>query len=106
MVLDFVPGARVNGDVKQRICNTTNIMFGGIDGRMLVRELDAAGVMCSQSSACTNFEVSPSYVLCAMGLSEEEAYSSVRFSFSVENTFEETDRAVHLIRDICEKLRT
>ena len=105
MVLDFVPGTRVNGDVKHRICNTTNIMFGGIDGRKLVRELDREGVMCSQSSACTNFEVSPSYVLCSMGLTEEEAYSSIRFSFSVDNTFDEAERAVHLIRDICERLR-
>lgn len=105
MVLDFVPGTRVNGDTKNRVCNTTNIMFGGIDGRRLVRELDGAGVRCSQSSACTNFEVSPSYVLCSMGLTESEAYSSIRFSFSVENTFDEVDKAVHLIRDICERLR-
>ncbi len=105
MVLDFVPGTMVNGDTKNRVCNTTNIMFGGIDGRRLVRELDGAGVRCSQSSACTNFEVSPSYVLCSMGLTESEAYSSIRFSFSVENTFDEVDKAVHLIRDICERLR-
>lgn len=105
MVLDFVPGTRVNGDTTNRICNTTNIMFGGIDGRKLVRELDEAGVRCSQSSACTNFEVSPSYVLCSMGLSESEAYSSIRFSFSVENTLYEVDEAVHLIRDICDRLR-
>ena len=105
MVLDFVPGTRVNGDAKNRVCNTTNIMFGGIDGRKLVRELDGAGVRCSQSSACTNLQVSPSYVLCSMGLSESEAYSSIRFSFSVENTFDEVDKAVHLIRDICDRLR-
>ncbi|MEW6146025.1 MAG: cysteine desulfurase family protein [Thermodesulfobacteriota bacterium] len=106
MVLDFVPGTRVNGEVKNRVCNTTNIMFGGIDGRKLVRELDEAGVRCSQSSACTNFEVSPSYVLCAMGLTEEEAYSSIRFSFSVENTLDEADTAARIIRDICERMRT
>jgi len=106
MVLDFVPGTRINGDIKNRVCNTTNIMFGGIDGRKLVRELDKAGVRCSQSSACTNFEVSPSYVLCAMSLTEEEAYSSIRFSFSVENTLDEADTAARLIRDICERMRT
>ncbi len=105
MILDFIPGTRVNGDIKNRICNTTNIMFGGIDGRKLVRELDEVGVRCSQSSACTNFEVSPSYVLCSMGLSEKDAYSSIRFSFSVENTFEEVDRAVDLIRNLCDELR-
>ncbi|MEQ9618214.1 MAG: cysteine desulfurase family protein [Deltaproteobacteria bacterium] len=104
MILDFIPGTRVNGDIKKRVCNTTNIFFGGIDGRRLVMELDRAGVRCSQSSACTNFEISPSYVLCAMGLSEEEAYSSIRFSFSVENTFEEVDSSVRIIRDLCDKL--
>ena len=73
MVLDFIPGTRVNGTREHRVCNTTSIMFGGIDGRKLIRELDRAGVRCSQSSACTNFEIAPSYVLCAMGLTEEEA---------------------------------
>ncbi len=100
MVLDFVPGTRINGDLNNRVCNTTNIMFGGINGRKLVRELDQNGVRCSQSSACTNYETSPSYVLCAMGLSEEEAYSSIRFSFSVENTYEEIDSTVEIIRDL------
>ena len=103
MVLDFIPGTRVNGTRDHRVCNTANIMFGGVDGRKLVRELDRAGVRCSQSSACTNFEVAPSYVLCAMGLSEEEAYSSIRFSFSVENTFDEIDTAVGLLRELSVK---
>ena len=105
MVLDFIPGTRVNGTRERRVCNTTSIMFGGFDGRKLIRELDRAGVRCSQSSACTNFEIAPSYVLCAMGLTEEEAYSSIRFSFSVENTFDEIDTAVGLIREISGKAR-
>ena len=105
MILDFIPGTRVNGDTGNRICNTTNIMFGGVDGRKLVKEFDKAGVMCSQSSACTNFQVSPSYVLCSMGLTEAEAYSSIRFSFSVENTFDEVDSAVRLTREICDQIR-
>jgi cysteine desulfurase len=103
-ILDFIPGTSVNGDTRSRISNTTNILFKGIDGRRLVAELDAAGVRCSQSSACTNFEVAPSYILSAMGLTEEEAYSSVRFSFSVENTFEEANKAVEIIRESCERL--
>ena len=105
MVLDFIPGTRVNGTTETRVCNTTNIMFGGVDGRKLVRELDQAGLRCSQSSACTNFEIAPSYVLCAMGLTEEEAYSSIRFSFSVENTFDEIDTAVGLLRELSDKAR-
>lgn len=105
MVLDFVPGSKVNGDIKNRVCNTSNIMFNGIDGRKLIRELDQNGVRCSQSSACTNFETTPSYVLCAMGLTEEEAYSSIRFSFSVENTYDEIDSAVKIIRESTDKLK-
>ncbi|MFI5321947.1 MAG: cysteine desulfurase family protein [Thermodesulfobacteriota bacterium] len=105
MILDFIPGTRVNGDINNRICNTTNIMFGGIDGRKFVRELDWVGVRCSQSSACTNFEVAPSHVLGSMGLSEKEAYSSIRFSFSVENTVDEIVKAVNLTRNLCDRLR-
>lgn len=105
MVLDFVPGTKVNGDTKNRVCNTSNILFGGIDGRRLVKELDQNGVRCSQSSACTNFEVAPSYVLQAMGLTEEEAYSSIRFSFSVENTYEEIDSAIEILRTLTDKLK-
>lgn len=103
MVLDFVPGTRVNGTTEHRVCNTTNIMFGGVDGRNLVKKLDEAGIRCSQSSACTNFEVAPSYVLCAMGLSEKEAYSSIRFSFSIENTNEEIDTVVEKIKELTAK---
>ena len=60
--------------------------------------------MFSQSSACTNFDSAPSYVLLAMGLSEKEAYSSIRFSFSPQNTVEEVDRAVEIIRESCANL--
>ncbi len=106
MVLDFIPGTVVNGDTKNRVCNTTNIRFEGIDGKLLIKILDEKGVRCSQSSACTNFEVAPSYVLKAMGLTDEQAYSSIRFSFSVENTVEEVDTAVDIIRSACNTLQS
>ncbi len=104
-ILDSIPNACVNGDTKSRICNTTNIMFKGVDGRKLIKALDMKGVRCSQSSACTNFDPSPSYVLKAMGFSDEEAYSSVRFSFGVENTYDEIDKAVEIIKECHSKLR-
>ena len=105
MVLDSIPGTKVNGTKEHRVCNTSNLLFSGIDGRKLVKELDNRGVRCSQSSACTNFEIAPSYVLCAMGLTDEEAYSSIRFSFSVENTYEEIDVVIGLLRELSEKTR-
>ena len=97
MILEKIPGARVNGSTEKRICNTTNIMFDDIDGRKLIMMLDGEGIRCSQSSACTNFETSPSFVLKAMGLSDDEAYASMRFSFSEENTADEIEEAVEII---------
>ncbi len=104
-VADAVPGTSINGAGSGRVCNTASVHFGGIDGRRLVSLLDRAGVRCSQSSACTNFDPAPSYVLTAMGLGEEHARSSVRFSFRPENTPEEVERAAEIIRDRCELLR-
>ena len=103
-VTESIPHTSVNGSAR-RVCNTSNIHFGGIDGRELLLLLDSEGIRCSQSSACTNFDVAPSYVLTAMGFDEQHAYSSVRFSFCPENTVEETEKAAAIIREKCELLR-
>ena len=90
-VIDRVPDVEINGDPDMRICNTTNLLFRDVDGQALVARLDQEGVRCSQSSACTNQRPEPSYVLRGMGLSESEAYASIRFSFSEFNTVEDVD---------------
>jgi cysteine desulfurase len=92
--LEALPDVRVNGDVKRRVCNSTSLLFSGVDGQALVARLDSAGVRCSQSSACTNMRPEPSYVLRAMGLSARDAYASIRFSFAETNTADEVRRAV------------
>ena len=104
-IIESIPNTSINGNGGKRVCNTTNIHFSGIDGRKLVSLLDESGIRCSQSSACTNFEVAPSYVLIAMGLGEQHAYSSIRFSFCPENSFEEIQTAVQVIQEKCEFLR-
>jgi cysteine desulfurase len=105
IVLRDIPDVTVNGDVSQRLCNTTNLQFAGVDGQALVARLDQAGVRCSQSSACTNRRPEPSYVLRAMGLSDEEAYASIRFSVGEWNTIEEVERAAGAIAEFCKRLR-
>jgi cysteine desulfurase len=105
LVHELVSDVRVNGSSDHRICNTSNLCFPGIDGQALVARLDLEGVLCSQSSACTNSRPEPSYVLRAMGLTEDEAYSSVRFSFSVQNTRDEARRAAHSVAETCEGIR-
>ena len=104
-VIDRVPDVEVNGDPNMRVCNTTNLLFRDVDGQALVARLDQEGVRCSQSSACTNQRPEPSYVLRAMGLSESEAYASIRFSFSEFNAVEDIDETVVHLARLCEQLR-
>lgn len=95
----------INGLGAPRAPGCTNVLFHGVDGQALLARLDQDGIMCSQSSACTNHRPEPSYVLRAMGLSEDEAYSSLRFSFSVQNTVHEVNDAVGLIAFHVDQIR-
>lgn len=104
-VLNGCPWADVNGSRDARVCNTTNIRFTGIDGQALMARLDGDGICCSQSSACTNQKPEPSYVLRAMGLSELEAYESVRFSTGVMNTEQEVVQAAETVVSVANQLR-
>jgi len=104
-VIERVLDVEINGDPDMRVCNTTNLLFRDVDGQALVARLDQEGIRCSQSSACTNQRPVPSYVLLAMGLSESEAYASIRFSFSEFNTVEDVDDAVAHLARLCEQLR-
>ena len=107
-VLATEPRLLVNGDRAHRVGNTSNLQFPGIDGAMLVAALDEQEIYCSQSSACTTARPTPSHVLTAMGLTESEAYASLRFSFGVLNTVEEAQRAAEQVvasyRDLVERL--
>ncbi len=103
-ILQRCEGSQVNSRNAPRVANTTNLRFMGLDGRALVAQLDVAGVICSQASACTSAIPEPSHVLTAMGLSEDEAWGSVRFSFSVLNTLEEAQRAAETVVGVVEKM--
>ncbi len=96
-ILSALPRTSVNGSRKRRVPNTVNMMFGGKNGAEMTAVLDSLGLKCSQSSACTSLDPAPSYVLKSMGLSDEEANSSVRFSFGVDNSMEEARRAVEIV---------
>lgn len=103
-VSSSVTGIRINGSKIHRVCNTTNMMFPNLDGAALVALLDRQGVRCSQTSACTTSRPEPSHVLMAMGLTENEAFSSMRFSFSAQNTLAEVDLAVSKLQSAIERL--
>lgn len=97
-------GIQVNGADSPRVDSITNIRFSKIDGQALVARLDQRGVYCSQSSACTSARPEPSYVLRSMGLTEDEAYSSVRFAFSELNEKTDVKRAVEVIVETAREL--
>lgn len=104
-VVKEMPEVEVNGSQVSRACNTTNLRFCGMDGQALVAQLDAQGIRCSQSSACTSQIPEPSHVLLAMGLSEEDAFSSIRFSFSQFNNLEEIQKTVGVLTERVKVLR-
>jgi len=104
LILQTVPQVVVNGNTSYRVCNSTNLMFPGLDGAAMVALLDRTGVRCSQSSACTASRPEPSYVLRAMGLNEEDAFASVRFSFSNRNTLIEAETAAAKVISVVERL--
>lgn len=85
------PFARVNGARDRRVANTSNIRFGNRDAETLLGRLDRLGVYASPGAACSSSGKKPSHVLTAMGLSEEAALASIRFSLGRRNTADEID---------------
>jgi cysteine desulfurase len=104
-LLHALPGVKVNGSVNHRVPNTCNLSFAAAGGEALVIALDLQGVMCSSGAACSSGAVEPSHVLTAIGLSPEQARSSLRFSLGRPTTAEEIDEAIRIIRPVVERLR-
>ena len=96
----------LNGHPESRVCNTLNVGFPGTPGDSVVMNLDTAGVAVSTGSACSEGNVDPSHVLIAMGLGEQEALCSVRFSFGRFTRSEEIDRVIDLLPSIVKRIRT
>jgi cysteine desulfurase len=95
----------LNGEGAPRVPNTTNIYFDGIEGEALVIALDLKGLAVSTGAACSSGAIEPSHVLTAMGLSRDRAKASIRFSLGKQNTPEDVDFALGLIRETVDCLR-
>ena len=105
-LLRAVPAITVNGRQAGRVCNTANITFSAANGESLVIAFDLLGVECSTGAACSSGAIEPSHVLLAMGLSPEEARSSLRFSLGRFTTPHEIEGALHIIPAAVKRLRT
>ncbi|OQX38877.1 MAG: IscS subfamily cysteine desulfurase [Oceanospirillales bacterium LUC14_002_19_P2] len=93
----------VNGSLEQRVPGNLNVSFAFVEGESLIMALKDIAV--SSGSACTSASLEPSYVLRALGLSDELAHSSLRFSFGRFTTEEDVDYAADKVRQAVIKLR-
>lgn len=93
----------LNGDLDQRVVHNLNVSFAYVEGESLIMALKDMAV--SSGSACTSASLEPSYVLRALGLNDELAHSSIRFSFGRFTTEAEIDYVIDVIRNAIDKLR-
>jgi cysteine desulfurase len=105
LILDRVPGTHVNGAGAPRIPNTSNLRFDGIDSEPLLIALDLRGFAISSGSACSSGATEPSHVLTAIGLSKEQARSSVRISLGRGNDEAQVDGLADAICECVAHLR-
>jgi cysteine desulfurase len=90
----------INGGGVPRLPNTSSVTFRGADAEGIVIGLDLAGVAVSTGAACSSGRIEPSHVLLAMGLTPDEARSTIRFSLSRFTTLQEIEQTLLLLRDI------
>lgn len=102
-ILSKVPDTFVNGATEYRLSHLTNICFENVDGENLLLSLRDVAV--STGSACTSASVLPSYVLKILGLTDEQAYASLRMSLGRFTTEEEITFAIHHIVEVVQKMR-
>ncbi len=102
-IMREVPDARINGWAQEILPNILNVTFPGTKNESLLVLLDMAGISASQGSACSAGVQRPSHVLLAMGLSEKEADSTVRFSLGHTSTQEDIDALCGVIADVVKR---
>lgn len=97
-----IEGVRINGNTRTRLYNTASICFSGTKADSILSKINSR-ICVATGSACTSALAQPSHVLKAMGLSNEDAYSSVRFSLGKYTTEEEIEETIFLLKSILTK---
>jgi cysteine desulfurase len=101
--LKDIEEVHLNGDMEQRVPHNLNVSFNFVEGESLIMAIKDLAV--SSGSACTSASLEPSYVLRALGRSDELAHSSIRFTIGRFTTEEEVDYAIKLLHEKIGKLR-
>lgn len=100
-----IDGACINGSIDNRIPGNINIRFSGVSGSRLVSLCSLYGIYISAGSACNEGVSEPSHVLKAIGLSDEEALSSIRITLGHQNTESEIDEASNIITTLVKRIK-
>jgi cysteine desulfurase len=104
-VVELIPDVVMNGDRERRLPHLSNISFRYIEGEGLLINLDLQGIAVSTGSACSSGTLEPSPVIRALGVDDEIARGSIRFSFGKENTDAEVDYVIDVLARAVERLR-
>jgi cysteine desulfurase len=104
-LLAAVPGARVNGAGAARLPATASVTFEGCDAEALLMAMDVDGICASAGSACHSGSTKPSGVLLALGLTEAEARSTIRFSLGWTTTAEDVEAALRIVPPLVARVR-
>lgn len=99
------PDVRINGDINNRLPNTTNISFEFVEGEAILLRIDEYGICASSGSACTSGSLEPSHVLRAMGVPYTAVHGSIRFSLSRYTTDKEIEAVIEIMPGIITELR-
>ena len=105
-ILNSIDNTFLNGHPTLRLPGNVNISFEGIEGETILLGLDMAGVCASSGSACSSGSLDPSHVLLAIGLKDEIARSSIRFTFGKYNSIAEIERVIDVLKELIPRLRS
>jgi cysteine desulfurase len=99
-IADLIPDARINGSAKHSAPHIVNVTLPGKDNERLMMELDEQGIQCSTGSACHASSAEPSHVLSAIGLSDEDAHASLRFSMGRQTTESDIQKTAQILKKL------
>ncbi len=105
LILQQIPGSRLNGHATQRLPNNANFSFTGVEGEPILLGLDMARIAASSGSACSSGSLEPSHVLLALGQSAEIARGSLRLTLGRDNTEDEVEYLLGVLVDLVQRLR-
>jgi len=103
---ETIENITINANTRQKLPHIISIAFTGVDGESLLMKLDMNGVAVSTGSACSSNSLSVSHVITAIGLNNDDARSTIRFSLGKNNSYEDLDKAISIIQRAVEELRS